>query len=79
MNARDFAQTSIGILRCAFGWQTAIAEKLDVTPRSVRRWIKNDAVPEWAAQRLIDLRRKQGRRRSCAHVTCHLARRENEA
>lgn len=34
------------------GWQTRLAEALDVQPRTVRRWIAADELPHFAAARL---------------------------
>lgn len=35
-----------------YGWQTKLAEAVEVQPRTVRRWIAADSIPEFAADRL---------------------------
>jgi hypothetical protein len=55
MDRDGFAAAAIAILRSAVGWQSAIARRLEVSPRQVRRWISDDKVPDWAADRLARL------------------------
>lgn len=55
MNAAQFQQTAIAILRSAVGWQTAIAKRLGVESRTVRRWISDDQTPKWADDKLMEL------------------------
>jgi|JI10StandDraft_1071094.scaffolds.fasta_scaffold169539_5 hypothetical protein len=45
MNRDQFQATAIAILRSAVGWQSAIARRLGVEPRTVRRWIASDDFP----------------------------------
>ena len=45
MNRDQFQATSIAILRSAVGWQSAIARRLGVEPRTVRRWLASDDFP----------------------------------
>lgn len=55
MTIPEFERAAIALLRSAIGWQTAIARRLDVAPRTVRRWLAAGAVPDWAEQRLAEL------------------------
>ena len=55
MNAEEFAATSIALLRGAVGWQSAIARKLDVQPRQVRRWIAAGKTPDWVDAKLAEM------------------------
>ena len=55
MDAAKFTSTSISLLRSAVGWQTAIARKLDVSDRTVRRWIEADETPDWVDAKLAEL------------------------
>lgn len=55
MNNEQFRATSIAILRSAVGWQSAIARRLGVEPRTVRRWIAADEFPDWAEARLGEM------------------------
>lgn len=34
------------------GWQTALARRLEIADRTVRRWVADDSVPAWAAERV---------------------------
>jgi hypothetical protein len=54
MNAEQFQSTAIAILRSAVGWQSAIGRKLDVEPRTVRRWIKAGETPGWVDEKFAD-------------------------
>ena len=54
MNAAQFQQTAIAILRSAVGWQTAIAKRLGVESRTVRRWISDDQTPKWGDEEGLD-------------------------
>lgn len=54
MNAAEFAETSIALLRSAVGWQSAIARRLGVDSRTVRRWLKDDVTPPWADAKLAE-------------------------
>lgn len=51
MTADDFVASSIALLRSSVGWQTAIARKLGVAPRTVRRWLRAGATPDWVDAR----------------------------
>ncbi|WP_395623374.1 hypothetical protein [Sphingomonas daechungensis] len=55
MTIDEFQSTSIALLRTAVGWQTKIAEKLDVSARQVRRWLALGEVPAWAEAKLAEL------------------------
>lgn len=55
MNADEFRDTSIAFLRSAVGWQSAIARRLDVAPRTVRRWLADDHIPDSAECKLAAL------------------------
>ena len=55
MDAEKFMQTSISLLRSAVGWQAAIARLLGVDSRTVRRWIADDATPEWVDAKMAEL------------------------
>ena len=55
MTADDFQAASIAILRSAIGWQTAIAKRLGIEPRTVRRWIQAAETPAWVDQQLASL------------------------
>ena len=51
MTNEEFTTASISILRSAVGWQTAIARRLGVEPRTVRRWLAAGATPEWVDEK----------------------------
>lgn len=55
MNSDEFTAASIAILRSALGWQTAIARRLNIEPRTVRRWIQAGETPAWVDQKLANL------------------------
>lgn len=55
MNLQQFKATAIAILRSAAGWQTGIAHKLDVEPRTVRRWLRDGLIPAWVDTRLAEM------------------------
>lgn len=55
MNAEQFTSTSIALLRSAVGWQTAIAHRLEVQPRQVRRWLAAGETPAWVDERFAEL------------------------
>lgn len=57
MNAREFETLAIALIRTATGWQTKIARRLGYEPRTIRRWIAADAIPDHAAE---ELRRQIG-------------------
>lgn len=38
-----------------YGWKSRLAEALGINRKSVSRWIANDEVPEWAAERVREL------------------------
>lgn len=67
MNSKQFEDAAIAILRSDYGWQTGIARRLvnkhdskPIAVRTVRRWIKADEVPEWAAKQLQQMRDSVG-------------------
>jgi len=47
MTSSELQSASIAILPPGPGWQTKIAHRLGVSPRTVRRWIKADKTPSW--------------------------------
>lgn len=55
MNAEQFTSSSIALLRSAVGWQSAIARRLDVQPRQVRRWLAAGETPDWVDERFAEL------------------------
>ena len=55
MTAEEFSTTSIALLRSAVGWQTAIAGRLRIDARTVRRWLKDGTTPEWVDGRLAEM------------------------
>lgn len=55
MTAEEFKTASIALLRSAVGWQSAIARRLGVESRTVRRWLRAGAVPEWVADKFAEL------------------------
>jgi hypothetical protein len=60
LRATEFQAAAIALLRSAVGWQSAIARRLDVDPRQVRRWLANDATPAWVDERLAAMMGGQG-------------------
>lgn len=55
MDAQKFTSTSIALLRSAIGWQSAIARRLGVESRTVRRWLAADETPEWVDAKFAEL------------------------
>lgn len=55
MTADDFTTASIALLRSAVGWQSAIAKRLAIEPRTVERWLKARKTPEWVDAKLAEL------------------------
>jgi len=55
MTPAEFTTASIAILRSAVGWQSAIARRLGVESRTVRRWLADAAVPPWVDARMAEL------------------------
>lgn len=55
MNAADFQRASIAILGSALGWQSAIARRLGIESRAVRRWMQIGEVPAWVEDRLAEM------------------------
>lgn len=45
MTRDEFQSTAIAILRSTVGWQSAIARRLGVEPRTVRRWLAGGEFP----------------------------------
>lgn len=54
-NIQQFTATSIALLGSAVGWQSAIARRLGIESRTVRRWIAAGQAPEWAMEKLTEL------------------------
>ena len=59
MTPADFQITACAILRTAVGWQTKIARKLEIEPRTVRRWLAAEEFPEWVEGRLAQMTGQQ--------------------
>lgn len=55
MDAKKFQATSIALLRTAVGWQSAIARRLEVESRTVRRWLQSGSTPEWVDGKLAEM------------------------
>lgn len=55
MTADEFATAAIAILRTPLGWQSAIARRLEVDSRLVRRWLKDGQTPPWVDDRLAEM------------------------
>lgn len=55
MTADEFATTSIALLGTAVGWQSAIARRLNVSSRNVRRWLEEDQIPEWVDGKFAEI------------------------
>lgn len=55
MNVELFTSSSIALLRSAVGWQSAIARRLGVEPRTVRRWIAAGQIPDWVEQKFGEM------------------------
>lgn len=54
MTPEAFQAAAIAILRSAVGWQSAIARRLGVTPRTVRHWLHSGTVPDWVAKKFAE-------------------------
>jgi hypothetical protein len=52
MLSEEFTAASIALLRSAVGWQSAIARRLDVDSRTVRRWLAAGETPAWVDEKL---------------------------
>ena len=55
MHIDIFKQSACALLRTSVGWQTKIAKKLEVEPRTVRRWVQAGETPEWVEVKLAQL------------------------
>ncbi|MDA8232783.1 MAG: hypothetical protein M0006_15740 [Magnetospirillum sp.] len=55
MTAEEFTSASIALLRSAVGWQSAIAGRLNIESRHVRRWLKDGFTPSWVDEKLADM------------------------
>lgn len=55
MTADELQTASIALLRSAVGWQTAIANRLGIEARTVRRWLQAGATPDWVNGRMAEL------------------------
>lgn len=55
MTADEFTRAAIALLRTAVGWQSAIARRLGVESRTVRRWLADGATPPWVDENLAEL------------------------
>lgn len=54
MTPAEFSASSIALLRSAVGWQSAIARRLRVDGRTVRRWLSAGAIPAWVDGRFAE-------------------------
>ena len=57
----NFKKAAVALVGREYGWQTAIARRLKIHNRTVRRWIADGTVPGWAlaaVQQQIELREK---------------------
>lgn len=55
MTADEFSADAIALLRSAVGWQSAIARRLGVDSRTVRRWLAAGETPPWVDGRLAGM------------------------
>jgi hypothetical protein len=53
MNGDELERAAIALLGSSYGWQSALAHWLKVTPRTVRRWHALDYTPD-RIRRLIE-------------------------
>jgi len=55
MNADEFTSAALALLRSSVGWQSAIARRLDVDSRLVRRWLAVGQTPPWVDDKLAKM------------------------
>lgn len=55
MTIDEFRTAAVAILRSAIGWQTAIAQRLGIEARTVRRWLAAGEIPVWVDGRMAEL------------------------
>lgn len=55
MTSDEFRAAAISLLKSALGWQSAIAQRLGIDSRAVRRWLKEGVTPAWVDARLLEL------------------------
>jgi hypothetical protein len=55
MTADKFTAAAIALLRTTVGWQSAIARRLNVDSRNVRRWIQDGKTPDWVDGKLAEM------------------------
>ena len=56
MTREEFRTASVALLGSVVGWQSAIARRLGVDSRTVRRWLAVDGpLPEWVGEKLAEL------------------------
>lgn len=56
MTPSEFHTVAVAILGTSTGWQTGIARRLGVNPRTVRRWVAGDTrIPDGVAAELARL------------------------
>ncbi|MDE2232515.1 MAG: hypothetical protein KGJ90_00085 [Patescibacteria group bacterium] len=55
MTADEFTAASIALLRTVVGWQSAIARRLKVDSRDIRRWIEDGKTPDWVDGKLVEM------------------------
>lgn len=55
MTADEFTAAAIALLRTAVGWKSAIARRLKVDSRNVRRWLEDGKTPDWVDGKLAEM------------------------
>lgn len=55
MTSDEFRAAAIALLKSSIGWQSAIAQRLNIDSRAVRRWLKEGVTPAWVDERLLEL------------------------
>ena len=55
MTSNDFTAAAIALLRSAIGWQSAIARRLGVDSRTVRRWLAAGDTPPLVDEKLNEM------------------------
>lgn len=55
MTVEEFQAAAVAILRTSVGWQSKIAAKLEVSARTVRRWIAAGDIPAGIAAQMAEM------------------------
>lgn len=55
MTPAEFQVAACALLRTTVGWQTAIARRLEVEPRTVRRWLAAGEIPGWVDAKFAEM------------------------